>query len=66
MTGSEVRALKDNEIKIELGKLRSNLHDLRIKAVTDTVSDSSQYGKIRKDIARMLGEQHSRATRKAQ
>lgn len=61
MTGAEVRAMKDEEIKITLGKLRQELLDIRTKQVTDTVSDTAKPGKLRKDIARMLGEQHSRA-----
>jgi ribosomal protein L29 len=65
MTGSEVRAMKDEEIKITLGKLRQELLDIRTKQVTDTVSDTTRPGKVRKDIARMLGEQHNRARKGA-
>lgn len=61
MTGTEVRAMKDEEIKITLGKHRQELLDIRTKQVTDTVSDTSKPGKLRKDIARMLREQHARA-----
>jgi ribosomal protein L29 len=65
MTGTEVRSMKDEEIKIELGKLRNKLYDMRTKRVSDTVEDTSQFGKAKKDIARMLGEQKARVLKKA-
>ncbi len=65
MTGSEVRALKDEELTIELKRLREKLFTLRVQHVTDKVEDTSQYGKVRKDIARLLTEQTARQTAKA-
>lgn len=65
MTGTEVRSMKDDEIKIELGKLRNKLYDMRTKRVSDTVEDTSQFGKAKKDIARLLGEQRARVLKKA-
>ena len=60
MTGAEVRALKDEELDIELKRLREKLFTLRVQGVTDKVEDSSQHGKIRKDIARILTEKGAR------
>lgn len=60
MTASEVRALKDEEIAVELSKLRAKLFTLRSQGVTEKVEDNSQYGKIRKDIARLLTERSAR------
>lgn len=60
MTGAEVKALKDEEIVVELGRLRSSLMALRNKSVTEKIEDTSQFGKIRKDIARLLTEQTAR------
>jgi large subunit ribosomal protein L29 len=62
MTGKEVRALSVEEIKAELGRLRGKLHDLRSQTVTEKVEDNSQFGKIRKDIARLLTERKARLT----
>ena len=62
MTGQEVRALTDEEITIELDRLRGRLFDLRQQVVTDKVEDNSQFGKIRRDIARLKTEQRSRAS----
>ncbi len=60
MTGAEVRALKDEEIVVELGRLRGSLLAMRSKSVTEKIEDTTQFGKIRKDIARLLTEQTAR------
>jgi len=60
MTGTETRKLRDEELKSELASLRSKLFDLRNQTVTEKVENTSQFGKIRKDIARLLTEQRSR------
>lgn len=61
MNGSEVRALKDEEIGVELKRLRTKLFTLRTQAVSEKVEDNSQFRKIRRDIARLLTEQRTRA-----
>lgn len=60
MTGKEVRALKDEEIAVELGKLRQRLFTLRSQGVTQKVEDVSQHEKVRRDVARLLTERRSR------
>jgi large subunit ribosomal protein L29 len=60
MKGKEVKAMRDEEIKLELAKLRNELFDIRSQAVTEKVEDTSKFGKLRKDIARLLTEQHRR------
>ncbi len=60
MTGKEVRALKDEEITHELGKLREKLFTLRSQGVTEKVEDVSRYGKVKHDIARLLTERRAR------
>jgi len=60
VTGKEVHALKDEEIGIELTRLREKLYTMRVQSVTEKVEDNSQFGKVRKDIARLLTEQSSR------
>lgn len=60
MIGEEVRKLKNEEIQVELSKLRMSLFDLRSQRVTDKVGDTSQFRKIRKDIARLLTERRAR------
>jgi large subunit ribosomal protein L29 len=61
MTGKEVRAMSDEEIKVELARLRDKVFGLRTQGVTEKVEDNSQFTKIRKDIARLLTERTSRA-----
>ena len=61
MKAAEVHAMKDEEIKQEVARLRNDLYDLRTKGVTEKVDDTSKFGKMRKDIARLLTEQGSRA-----
>jgi len=61
MKGKEVHKMSEEEVKVELGRLRNNLYDLRSQAVTEKVEDNSQFRKTRKDIARLLTEQSVRA-----
>ena len=60
MTGSEVRALRDDQIGIELKTLRAKLFALRSQAVTEKVEDTNQFQTIKKDIARLLTERNVR------
>lgn len=60
MNGKEVRAMKDDELKLELTKLRASIYDARAKRETESVQDTTKPGKIRKDIARLLTEQQAR------
>ncbi len=60
MTGEEVRKMRDEEIAIELKRLREKLFTIRSQMVTEKVEDTSQLGKLRKDIARLLTERHAR------
>lgn len=60
MNGKEVRAMKDDEIRLELAKLRTGIYDLRSKRETEAVADTTKAGKTRKDIARLLTEQRAR------
>ena len=48
------------ELGVEVTKLRNDLYDLRSQAVTEKVEDTSKFGKLRKDIARLLTEQRTR------
>jgi large subunit ribosomal protein L29 len=60
MTPNEVRKLDDEEIVIEVKRLRRDLFDLRSQAVTEKITDTSRFGRIKKDIARLLTEQSAR------
>ena len=60
MIGAEVRALKDEEITVELSRLRGSLMAMKNKSVTEKIEDTTQFGKTRRDIARLLTEQTAR------
>jgi len=59
-TGAEVRKLRDDEIKAELGRVTTKLFDLRTQTTTEKVEDTSQFKKLRKDIARLKTEARAR------
>jgi len=65
MTGREVKKLSDEELGVELGNLRAKLFKLRSQAVTEKIEDTSQFGKVRRDIARVRTEIRARELVKA-
>lgn len=65
MKAKEVHKLNDEELDIEVVRLRKRLFELRTQAVTEKIEDTSQFGKIRKDVARLLTEQSNRRTKAA-
>jgi large subunit ribosomal protein L29 len=56
MKANEVHKLSDEEIQVETDRLRKRLFELKTQAVTEKIADTSQFGKVRKDIARILTE----------
>lgn len=60
MTPKEVRKLNDEEIFVEIERLRRRHFELRTQAITEKIEDTSQFSKIKKDIARLLTEQKAR------
>ncbi len=65
MKAKEVHKLNDEELTIEAGRLRRTLFDLRVQAVTEKIEDTSQFAKLKKDLARVLTEQSERRQRAA-
>lgn len=60
MKAKEVHKLSDEEIDVEVKRLRRRLFDLRTQAVTEKIQDMSQFRKIKSDIARILTEKSMR------
>ncbi|MHC4245258.1 MAG: 50S ribosomal protein L29 [Planctomycetia bacterium] len=60
MTPKEVRKLNDEELTVEIDRLRRRHFELRNQAVTEKIEDVSQFSKIKKDIARLMTEQKAR------
>ena len=61
MKAKAVHKLSDEELTIEVDTLRKRMFELKNQSVTEKIQDTSQYGKIRKDIARLLSEQSVRS-----
>ena len=61
MKAKAVHKLSDEEVTIEVDTLRKRMFELKNQSVTEKIQDTSQYGKIRKDIARLLSEQSVRS-----
>ncbi len=57
MNAKAVHKLSEEELTIEVDNLRKKLFELTTQSVPEKIQDTSQYGKIRKDIARLLAEQ---------
>ncbi len=60
MKSKEVHKLSNEEIDVELSRLRQRTFELRTQAVTEKIEDTSQFGDTRRDIARLLTERTSR------
>ncbi len=60
MKAKEVHKLSDEEVAVEIDRIRRHLFDLRTQAVTEKIEDSSQFPKNRKDVARLLTERRRR------
>ena len=54
MNIGDIRELKTDELHTELDRLRRHAFDLRSQRVTEKLEDTSQLGKVRKDIARVF------------
>ncbi len=60
MKAKAVHKLSEEELGIEVDNLRKKLFELKTQAVTEKIQDTSQFPRIRKDIARLLTEQSVR------
>ena len=60
MKAKEVHKLSDEEMDVEVHRLRRKLFELGTQAVTEKIQDTSQFKKIRKDIARVQTELSAR------
>ncbi len=60
MKAKEVHKLSDEEIEVEVKRLRQRGFELRTQAVTEKIEDTTQFGTTRRDIARLLTEQNAR------
>jgi len=64
MKASELRQKNDADLAKELLDLRKAQFSMRMQLATQQLNNSSQLGKVRKDIARIKTIQRERATAK--
>ncbi len=64
MKAAELRQKNETELGKELLDLRKAQFSLRMQLATQQLSNTSQVGKLRKDIARIKTIQHERASAK--
>jgi large subunit ribosomal protein L29 len=64
MKASDLRAKNDSDLEKELLELRKAQFSLRMQVATQQLSNTSQLGKVRKDIARVKTIQRERTAAK--
>ena len=64
MKASDLRAKNDIDLEKELLELRKAQFSLRMQVATQQLSNTSQLGKVRKDIARVKTIQRERTAAK--
>lgn len=64
MKATELRQKNEADLNKELLDLRKAQFSLRMQLATQQLSNTSQLGKLRKDIARIKTIQHERVTAK--
>ena len=64
MKTSELRAKNDADLQKELLELRKAQFGLRMQVATQQLTNTSQVGKVRKDIARVKTIQREKAAAK--
>jgi large subunit ribosomal protein L29 len=64
MKASELKTKSDADLQKELLDLRKTQFSLRMQGATQQLTNTSQIGKVRKDIARIKTIQHQKASGK--
>ncbi|TVQ53921.1 MAG: 50S ribosomal protein L29 [Phycisphaerales bacterium] len=59
----ELRKLSEEELLIEAERLRKKHFELRAQAVTEKITDTSQFKKLRQELARVLTLQNQKAAK---
>ncbi len=62
MNVEEVRSKTDSELDFELANMKKELFDLRFRSATETVSNTSRIGKLKRSVARITTVLHERTT----
>jgi large subunit ribosomal protein L29 len=65
MKAKEITNLSTEELKSEASRLRREVYDLGVKAVTEKLDNPRQPRQVRKDLARVLTEANKRKSQTA-
>ncbi len=60
MKPSEIRAMSDAQVEVQLTELLEEWRNLRFQEAVGSLTDTARIGKIRKDVARIMTIQHER------
>ena len=66
MKMTEIRELSDEELRLELDRLKQRLFDLRSQSVTEKLEDPSMLTGAKRDIARIMTAMRERQLAAAQ
>jgi len=64
MEMNEIKKMNDEDLGLESARVRRALFNLKSQVVTEKIKDSSQFGKMRVELARLLTEESSRRVAK--
>jgi len=56
----DMRKMSDEDLVLEAREIKRRLFDLRTQQATEKIADTSQFRKMRKNIARLLTERNAR------
>lgn len=65
MDMNEIKKMNDEDLGLESARVRRALFNLKSQVVTEKIKDSSQFGKMRVELARLLTEESSRRVAKS-
>jgi len=60
---TEIRALDDGDLDVQLQKCRKELYELRVRAATESIDNPMGIRELRRSVARILTEKWQRAAR---
>ena len=63
MKATDTHKMSNDELREEVGRLRKQLCELRSQAVTEKLENPRLIQDLRRDVARILTEQHHRQSR---
>lgn len=66
MKAEEVHKMSEEELGVEVERLRRRLYELKAQSVTEKLENPKELGNVRRDIARVLTERRQRQLKTAE